>query len=183
MIKPLILSGPSGVGKSYLEKYLIRNHNFKRILSVTTRQIRKNEVNMVDYEFISEDKYLELEKQNQFITSLTNINAHYGIRKNLVKKIIAENKTPICVIVPQIIHTFVTAYPDTIAVFLKPINNDLLIKRMKLRGDSEEQIQNRLTHTLKEIDEYEKIKHLYKTSITVTETNFNETISTLLKLL
>ncbi|MDQ3099163.1 MAG: hypothetical protein M3Q44_05445 [bacterium] len=57
MTKPLIISGPSGVGKTYLEKYLIANHDFKRIQSTLTRSKREGEIQGLDYNFVTEDNF------------------------------------------------------------------------------------------------------------------------------
>lgn len=181
MQSPLILSGPSGVGKTYLEKYLIQNYPFKRMLSTTTRAQRQNEIHGTDYEFLTEEQYKIYETEGAFITSVYNLNAWYGIRKELVDTIIQENKIPTCVIVPQIIDQIIQAYPTTNAVFLRPESRDLLISRMKLRGDSEEKITKRLEQTLIEIELYEKRKHFYKACLTVTKDNFDEITKNILK--
>ncbi len=182
MTAPLIISGPSGVGKTFLEKYLIQNYNFKRIQSTVTRPIRPGEINGIDYEFITEEEYKQFEKENAFVTSLYAAYAHRGLRKALVQNIVNEGKTPICVLVPQVMEQFTKAYPDTIAVFLMPENDDLLTHRMKLRGDTPQQIQERLDHALLEIETYRKLAHLYKASLTVTEDNFEETVNKILEL-
>ena len=183
MIAPIILSGPSGVGKTYLEKYLIQHHNFKRIQSTVTRSMRPGEINGLDYEFITEEEYKQFELRGAFVTSLHAVSAYRGLRKEHVINIMKERKIPICVLVPQVMEQFIKAYPNTIAIFLKPHDTNLLINRMRLRKDTEEQIQYRLNETLREIQEYEKLKHLYKACLTVTENNFEEIVAQVLSLL
>lgn len=181
MIAPLIISGPSGVGKTYLEKYLIQNHNFKRIQSTTTRPIRQGEVHGLDYNFITEEHYKQLEKQAHFITSSYHLKAWYAYEKSLVDEIINENKIPISVTVPTIVPQFISVYPTTIAIYLKPVSNELLIKRMHQRGDPEEKIQERLQHEQEQNEYFERdIQHLYKAVFLVTESNFDEIVKDIL---
>lgn len=182
MIHPLIISGPSGVGKTYLEKYLIANHNFQRIQSTITRPIRKGEVNGVDYNFITEKEYKDLEKQNKFITSAFALGCWRGFEKRLVEEISANNHIPITVVVPTVVPQFLNAYPDTIAIYLKPESEQFLIRRMNLRGDPPESIESRLEHEKEELEYFNQIEKYYKKIFNVTDTNFNQIVEEILKL-
>ena len=63
----VILSSPSGVGKTTITKKIQQKyHNFKLSVSHTTRPPRSNEVNGVDYHFISKKKFNELIESNSF---------------------------------------------------------------------------------------------------------------------
>lgn len=181
-LSPLILSGPSGVGKSYLEKHLCDHYNFQRILSTTTRPQREGEIEGQDYNFITEYEYKQREKEGRFITSVFNFNAWYGFEKSLVEHIQAKGKIPITICIPQIIDQFIKTYPTTIALYLLPENDDLLIKRMQQRGDTPERIQYRLKESKKEIEEYQKKKNYYQEELPITEFNFNETVQTIMHL-
>lgn len=179
---PLILSGPSGIGKSYLEKYLCQNHNFQRILSTTTRSQREGEIDGQDYNFITEFEYKEREKEGKFITSVFNLNAWYGFEKSLVEQIQAKGNIPTTVCIPQIIDQFVHHYPNTIAIYLLPESDELLEKRMRQRGDSPEKIAQRLKYAHEEIEEYRRKTQFYKKELTVTEHNFDYVVSEIMQL-
>ena len=63
----LILSSPSGAGKTTLTKKIQQKYqNFKISVSHTTRSPRDNEVEGVDYHFVSEEKFKDLIKNNKF---------------------------------------------------------------------------------------------------------------------
>jgi guanylate kinase len=63
----VILSSPSGVGKTTLTKKIQQKYQtFKISVSITTRSPRSNEVDGVDYHFVSHDKFEDLIKQNKF---------------------------------------------------------------------------------------------------------------------
>ena len=63
----LILSSPSGAGKTTITKKIQQKyHSFKISVSHTTRKPRPNEVDGVDYNFISHDKFQELIEKKHF---------------------------------------------------------------------------------------------------------------------
>ncbi len=80
MINIIVLMGESASGKSTIEKFLVQE-GFKKIISYTTRPIRKNEKHGVDYHFITEEEFLH-KLDEGFFAENTIYNAwHYGISK------------------------------------------------------------------------------------------------------
>ena len=75
-------TGISGVGKTTITKKLLRKIN-KSYLSVscTTRNPRKNEINKVDYFFISKKKFIKYKKEKKFIETAKVHNNYYGTLK------------------------------------------------------------------------------------------------------
>lgn len=63
----VVLIGESGAGKSVIEKELITNHEFNNIIKWTTRAIRDNEQNDVDYHFISLETFNKMIKDGEFL--------------------------------------------------------------------------------------------------------------------
>ena len=62
----VILSSPSGAGKTSLVKEISSKNNFSISISHTTRKPRKNEINGVDYFFIKQDEFEKLIKKKKF---------------------------------------------------------------------------------------------------------------------
>ena len=88
----VILSSPSGVGKTTLTKKIQQKYeNFKISVSHTTRTPRSNEVDGVDYYFISKDKFRELIKKNKFYEYAEIFGNFYGTEKANVDHIIKTN--------------------------------------------------------------------------------------------
>ena len=88
----VILSSPSGVGKTTLTKKIQQKYQtFKVSVSHTTRSPRSNEVNGVDYYFISTKKFQELIKKNYFYEYAKIFENYYGTSKNEVDKLITKN--------------------------------------------------------------------------------------------
>ena len=88
----LILSSPSGAGKTTLTKKIQQKYqNFKISVSCTTRSPRDNEVDGVDYHFLSEKKFKELIKTNSFYEYAKIFENYYGTLKSTVDQIIKKN--------------------------------------------------------------------------------------------
>ncbi len=77
--KLIIISSPSGAGKTTLCKLLLKKmKNISLSISYTSRNKRLNEINGKDYFFVSKDKFLKLNKSNFFIETAKNFNNLYG---------------------------------------------------------------------------------------------------------
>ena len=88
----VILSSPSGVGKTTLTKKIQQKYSsFKISVSHTTRAPRSNEVNGVDYHFVSKKKFEELIKNNQFYEYAKIFDNYYGTLKKNVDQTILSN--------------------------------------------------------------------------------------------
>ena len=88
----VILSSPSGVGKTTLTKKIQQKYsNFKISVSHTTRSPRSNEVDGVDYHFVSEEKFKDLIKDNKFYEYAKIFENYYGTSKENVDNMILKN--------------------------------------------------------------------------------------------
>jgi len=89
----IVLSSPSGVGKTTLARLLSdKNDSFVISVSHTTRTSRRNETNGKDYFFVSKDKFQELIKNNCFIEHAIVFNNFYGTMKEPVIKELSKGK-------------------------------------------------------------------------------------------
>ena len=81
----VILSSPSGVGKTTLTKKIQQKYqSFKISVSYTTRPPRSNEVNGVDYHFVKKAEFEELIKENKFYEYAKIFENYYGtLKKNV----------------------------------------------------------------------------------------------------
>ena len=88
----VILSSPSGVGKTTLTKKICQKfQNFKISVSHTTRSPRSNEVDGVDYHFITNDEFQKLIKDNRFYEHAKIFDNFYGTLKKNVDDTILKN--------------------------------------------------------------------------------------------
>jgi len=89
----IVVSSPSGVGKTTLVRLLVkRNKNFEISISNTTRTPRKNEIEGKDYYFIKEKKFNDLIKTKSFYEHATVFNNLYGTLKKPVIKNLSRGK-------------------------------------------------------------------------------------------
>tara|TARA_B110001452_G_scaffold258408_1_gene253542 strand:+ start:1568 stop:2170 length:603 start_codon:yes stop_codon:yes gene_type:complete len=88
----VILSSPSGAGKTTITKKIQQKYNsFKLSVSYTTRKPRSNEVEGVDYHFITKEKFKDLIKDNQFYEYAKIFDNYYGTLKGTVDQISKKN--------------------------------------------------------------------------------------------
>ena len=88
----VVLSSPSGVGKTTITKKIQQKYqNFKVSVSHTTRKPRSNEVDGIDYNFVSKNKFEKLIKNNEFYEYAKIFENYYGTFKKNVDQIIKKN--------------------------------------------------------------------------------------------
>lgn len=92
----IVLVGKSASGKTTLEKYISENFRYEKIVSHTTRPIRGDEVDGVDYHYVSEDVFNEMLRNNKLVEHATFNNWSYGISK----KEIEDKKDAVVVVNP-----------------------------------------------------------------------------------
>ena len=88
-----ILSSPSGAGKTTLTKKIAENNkNFTISISHTTRTPRPNEINGKDYEFVSEQKFNDLVRGNNFFEHANIFGNYYGTLKKPVLELLSKGR-------------------------------------------------------------------------------------------
>ena len=80
----IVLSSPSGAGKTTLSKLLSKQNNYYISVSHTTRKPRINEIDSQDYHFVSEEEFTSLIKNNRFLEYAKVFNNYYGTVKSPV---------------------------------------------------------------------------------------------------
>ena len=74
----IVLVGKTASGKTTVANELCKNHGYKRIITYTTRPMRENEVQDVDYHFISDEQFNKMVKNNEF-TEYKRYNTAHGV--------------------------------------------------------------------------------------------------------
>ncbi len=88
----IVLSSPSGAGKTTITKKISQKYpNIKISISHTTRKPRPNEIDGVDYHFVTKEKFEKLIKENNFYEHAKIFDNYYGTSKNSVNKLHQEN--------------------------------------------------------------------------------------------
>ena len=131
----LVISGPSGVGKSTIINNLNREDGVYFSVSYTTRPIRKNEKHGVDYFFIDKEKFDHMIKENSFVEYEEYGGHMYGTSINELSKV-NDNKGVILDLEVKGAINVLSKYSNSFGIFVD-IDNDELLNRLKLRGHTD----------------------------------------------
>ncbi|HVX26791.1 MAG TPA: guanylate kinase [Parafilimonas sp.] len=153
--KLIIITAPSGAGKTSVTKYLLSKIPALAFsISATTRKPRSNEVDGVDYYFITENEFHDKILVNEFIEwEMVYEGKYYGTFKNELNRIWKENKTPLLDIdVKGAIHVHEQFNDNCLTIFIEPPSVEELKKRLQSRGtESLESLQTRLNKAIFEL--------------------------------
>ena len=148
----IVVSGPSGVGKDTLVGEYLKNNDAHLSISATSRDIRGNEKNGVDYYFYTNEEFEERIKEGDFLEYAVYNNCYYGTPKSKIDEILNEGKDVILVIEVQGGLQIKEKIKDSVLIFILPPSLEILEERLRGRGsDSDEMIENRLKIALDEI--------------------------------
>jgi guanylate kinase len=136
--KLLVVSGPSGVGKSTITNKLRADERFWISVSVTTRRIRTGEVDGVDYHFVSDDKFEEMIKANEFLEFAEFAGAKYGTPKRAVESALQSGKNVILEIELNGARQVRKSSKEAIMIFIEPPSWEELTTRLTNRGTESE---------------------------------------------
>lgn len=171
--KLVIVSGPSGTGKDTLVGEILKSDSrFSLSVSATSRDVRGNEKDGVDYYFLSREEFLEKAENGEFIEYAKYGENYYGTLKEDVLKRIEDGKTVILVIEVQGAENVKKMYPEALSVFIMPPSMEVLEKRLRARQtDSEEDIQKRLRIAKSEIEKSPNYDYIVVNDVLETAAN------------
>ncbi len=148
----LILSAPSGAGKTTLAHELIaRTSNLGWSISHTTRPRRTEEVDGKDYHFVSEETFLSLQDQGAFAEWAQVHKAYYGTTRTTIESTLNMGQDLLLDIDVQGAEQLRACYPEAVLVFILPPSWQKLEDRLRARGtDEEEAITQRIRRAQEE---------------------------------
>ncbi|MDT8300352.1 MAG: guanylate kinase [Sedimentisphaerales bacterium] len=133
--KVVIMSGPSGVGKSTICKEVVKRlDNLYLSVSVTTRPKSEAEVDGQDYWFISEQEFQERIDNNLLLEHAEVFGHLYGTPRDKVEEAVQAGKNVILEIDVQGAKQALLIFPDAVMIFVLPPTEKDLVKRMDNRG-------------------------------------------------
>lgn len=154
--KIIILTAPSGAGKTTIKSSLLEA--MAKLLSfsvsTTTRKIRGNENNGVDYIFVTEDVFKNKVKNDEFLEwEMVYPSLYYGTTIDEIHRIWNEGKTPLLDIdVKGAINIKKQFGENALTIFIEPPSIEMLKDRLIKRGtDTKENIQTRISKAIEEM--------------------------------
>ena len=151
--KVVIISGPSGVGKSTICREIVARMNDVYLsVSATTRPQAKGEVDGKDYWFVSEQEFQERMDRDQFLEHARVFGHHYGTPKDKIVEVLEAGKVVILEIDVQGARQAKTVFEDALMIFILAPSEKDLAERLNHRGrDAGEVAEERLGEASSEI--------------------------------
>lgn len=159
----IIISGTTCAGKgTVISKLLERNENMTLSISYTSRPIRGNEVDGVDYYFISREEFEQKIKHNDFLEyAKVRYGEYFGTPKKEIEETLESGKDVILEIDVQGAKQVKELFPETILIFIMAPSFTEVKRRIKARGfENNEQIIDRFKTAYKEINEIPKYNYV-----------------------
>ena len=153
----IVLSGPSGVGKdTVLQRMKELQLPFHFVVTATSRPKRKEEIEGVDYFFVSADEFIAMIERDELLEHALVYDEHKGIPRQQVRDAFASGQDVIMRIDVQGAETICQLYPEALLIFLSTQNEEELIARLKARRtESEEKLQLRIETAREELHKVE----------------------------
>ena len=137
----LVLSGPSGVGKSSVVSYLHEHHpEIAFSVSVTTRAPRPGEIDGVHYRFIDDTEFQRMVDAGELLEWAEFSGNRYGTPAAPVREVLAAGRSVILEIELQGARQVRASAPDALQVFLAPPSWEVLVERLEGRGTEDPEV-------------------------------------------
>jgi guanylate kinase len=148
----LVISGPSGVGKTTITRQVEQQLDGEFSVSVTTRPMGPKDRDGVDYHFIDKEQFVKLRDSNQLLEWAEVFGNFYGTPRAPVDKALAEGRLMILEIDVVGAINVKKLLPEAFSVFVLPPTESILLERLRARGrEAEEVIQRRFAKAKEEI--------------------------------
>ena len=150
---PVILSSPSGGGKTTIARELLsRRKDLGYSVSATTRAPRPGEVDGKDYFFLNTEEFLEARSRGEFAESADVHGRLYGTLKREVDRVLESGRHVIMDIDVQGAHQFVGSYPESVLIFVLPPDAEIMLSRLEARGtETAESLSRRIRSAIEEL--------------------------------
>ncbi|KAG4415627.1 hypothetical protein IFR04_011241 [Cadophora malorum] len=161
--RPIIISGPSGVGKGTLYKLLLDRHpsTFATSISHTTREPRPGETRDVDYYYTDMSTFEQMIAEDGFVEHAKFGGNRYGTSKKMIGELTAGGRVVVLDIEMEGVKQIKSSSLSARYVFIAPPSMTILEQRLRNRGtEKEDSIQKRLAQAKNEL-EYSKVEGVH----------------------
>ena len=159
---PVVLSAPSGAGKTTIAKALVERHeDVVFSVSATTRPPRDHEVEGVDYQFLSEQDFQERIEADEFV-EWAEVHGHrYGTSRKAVEDALDDGRFLILDIDVQGALQMRQRVPDVVLVFVLPPAADALVERLRDRGtEGKDTLARRIENARGELEKASRFDYI-----------------------
>ncbi|MCH7833400.1 MAG: guanylate kinase [Proteobacteria bacterium] len=159
----LVLSSPSGAGKSTISRALLnRDPDISMSVSVTTRPIRPGETDGEDYIFVDQEKFEQMTAAAEFLEYATVFENSYGTPKGPVEEILKQGRDVLFDVDWQGTQQLASNAPkDLVSVFILPPSIEELERRLHTRAqDSDEVVKKRMAKATSEMSHWNEYDYI-----------------------
>lgn len=159
---PVVLSAPSGVGKTTIARRLMeRRSDVGYSVSCTTREPRPTETHSADYHFISDDEFVARIGRGEFAEWAMVHGKRYGTLRAEVQRVLDAGQHVLMDIDVQGARQFVGSFPESVLVFVLPPSVEALVDRLRSRNtETDAQLAERLRNAHVELQEFGRYKYV-----------------------
>ena len=159
---PIILSAPSGGGKTTIARELLRRRtDLGYSVSCTTRSPRVGEVEGRDYYFLSLAEFERRRDAGEFAESAEVHGNMYGTLRSEIERVLGSGKHVVMDIDVQGAQQFTRVFPQSVTIFVLPPSAEVLLERLRQRRtESKEQLAKRLQSALQELQAVELYQYV-----------------------
>ncbi|MGH8307003.1 MAG: guanylate kinase [Gammaproteobacteria bacterium] len=158
----LLITAPSGAGKTSLVRELLRTHpNLRFSISYTTRPKRPNENDGRDYRFVNQAEFDRMVVADEFLEHARVFDHCYGTSRKTVDEALARGHDVLLEIDWQGARQVRRAMPETVSIFILPPSREELERRLKARGtDSKAVIARRLRDAVTDMSHWREFDYV-----------------------
>ena len=173
----IVISGPSGVGKdTVIQAMKERITDLHVVVTATTREPRENEVDGVDYLFMTKDQFAEMIEQDKLLEYAVVYNDFKGIPKTQVRLALESDKDVMMRVDVQGAATLREIYPEVLLIFLTVQDEKELENRLYQRKkDKPEEIKLRIATARQELKRIKEFDYV----VVNREDHLDETVDTI----
>ena len=150
----LVLSAPSGGGKSSIARNLLQGRDdLGYSVSATTRPMREGEREGADYYFLTRDEFLRRREAGEFLESASYGGQLYGTLRSEIDRIFAAGRHAVLDIEIEGARQIRASFPNSLHLFVLPPSAEVLIGRLKGRNtEPAEAVRQRIARAVEELD-------------------------------
>jgi len=159
---PVILSAPSGGGKTTIARELLaQRDDLGYSVSCTTRAPRPGEVEGRDYYFLSRAEFARRRERREFAESAEVHGNLYGTLRSEVQRLLDAGQHVVMDIDVQGAQQFMRVFPQSVTIFVLPPSGDVLLDRLRRRQtESKDELAKRLLSALQELQAVELYEYV-----------------------
>jgi guanylate kinase len=157
----IVISGPSGVGKDTVAQMMLENHDqFHFVVTATTREERKGEVDGEDYIFLTHDEFAKMIEQGELLEWAVVYNDYKGVPKQQIRDALASGRDVIMRVDVQGAATIRKLVPNAVFIFLIAESEEALVNRLvERKSETAEGLNLRIATARQEMKRLEEFDY------------------------